>query len=189
LKWNVNTLLAYGAKGYNWFTLIQPWYFALEGNGSIEGMNFNRAGLIGADGSETRNYEAAKEINAWVAGVDSVLMAAKSVDILATGTYAQRNTGVKKATYADMTVSASNTTYGAIVGVFDYNGKTAYYIVNNDVEIDDGELVGNKSQEITLTFTTDKTMTVYSGTTTETLNAAICTVEIEAGGAALVVVE
>lgn len=182
LKWNVNTLLAYGAKGYNWFTLIQPWYMAMTGtDGAFTGMDFNRLGLIGADGSKTRNYNAAKEVNAWVGKIDSILMEAESVDILAKGTYAQSNTNIAKVTYDNMTLNVEDATYGAIVGVFTYHGKTVYYVVNNNV---------TTAQTITLGFGTETpNLTVYNGENKTSESTNSCALSIAAGGAALVVVE
>lgn len=179
IKWNVNTLLAYGAKGYNWFTLIQPWYFALEGDGEIEGMDFDRCGLIGANGEPTRNYDVAQEINTYVATIDHILMASTSVDVLAVGTSAQSQTGISKTSYNGTTVSAGNASTGAIVGVFDYNGKTAYYVVNHNT---------NASQNITLNFGSSQSIRVYteSGNTTTTASSQV--LSLGAGEAALVVV-
>ncbi len=182
LAWNVNTMLAYGAKGYNWFTLIQPWYFALEGDGSVEGMDFDRCGLIGANGEPTRNYSAAKEINAWTGVVDSVLMDSESIDVLAKGTYAQSNTGITGSNYGDMSFTVSDETYGAIVGVFNYNGSKAYYVVNNNV---------NKSQDITLNFTNAHNLTVIENNANgqSQKNANTVTLNIDAGKAALVIAD
>ncbi len=179
IKWNVNTLLAYGAKGYNWFTLIQPWYFALEGDGEIEGMDFDRCGLIGANGEPTRNYDVAQEINTYVATIDHILMASTSVDVLAVGTSAQTQTGISKTSYNGTTVSAGDASTGAIVGVFDYNGKTAYYVVNHNTD---------DSQNITLNFGSSQSIRVYteSGNTTTTASSQV--LSLGAGEAALVVV-
>ncbi len=176
IKWNVNTMLAYGAKGYNWFTLIQPWYFALEGNDEIEGMDFDRCGLIGANGEPTRNYDVAKEINTFVAGIDHILMASTSLDVLAVGTNACSVTGINKATYGDMTLSGTN----AIVGVFDYNGKKAYYVVNHDT---------NASQNITLSFDSTKNLTVYTESGNTNTSASSQVLALDAGEAALVVAD
>ena len=176
IKWNVNTMLAYGAKGYNWFTLIQPWYFALEGDGEIEGMDFDRCGLIGANGEPTRNYDVAQEINTFVAGIDHILMASTSLDVLAVGTNACSATGINKATYGDMTLSGTN----AIVGVFDYNGKKAYYVVNHDT---------NASQNITLSFGSTKNLTVYTESGNANTSASSQVLALGAGEAALVVVD
>lgn len=179
IKWNVNTMLAYGAKGYNWFTLIQPWYFALAGDGEIEGMDFDRCGLIGANGEPTRNYDVAKEINTFVAGIDHILMASTSLDVLAVGTNACSVTGINKATYGDMTLSGTD----AIVGVFDYNGKKAYYVVNDDN--DDT----NASQNITLSFGSTKNLTVYTESGNTNTSASSQVLALDAGEAALVVVD
>lgn len=196
LKWNVNTLLAYGAKGINWFTLIEQWDMALtikEGTTSeIGGIEAGRCGLIGATGERTRNYETAKAINNWVSEIDHILMEATSETVLATGTSAKNNTGVNVSTYNGMTVSAENTQYGAIVGVFNYKGKTAYYVVNNYVKVGaDGSNTGAASQTITLDFaSTSKTCTVYNGATLgNTVTGTACELDIEAGGAALVIVD
>ena len=181
LKWNVNTVLAYGAKGYNWFTLIQPWYMAMTGtDGNFTGMDFNRLGLIGADGSKTRHYDAAKDINAWVGKIDAILMESESVDILAKGTYAQSNTNVAKTTYDGMTLNVGDSQYGAIVGVINYHGKTVYYVVNNNV---------TASQTITLGFSTQENLTVYNGDTKSSNTTNNLAISIGAGEAALVVVD
>ena len=196
LKWNVNTMLAYGAKGFNWFTLIEQWDMALtikEGTASeIGGIEEGRCGLIGAKGNKTRHYDTAKAINNWVSKIDHILMEATNEKILATGTYAKNNTVVGESSYKGMTVSAENTVYGAIVGVFNYKGKTAYYVVNNYVKIGtDGTNKGAASQKITLDFgSTSKTCTVYNGATLgSTVTGTSCVLDIEAGGAALVIVD
>jgi len=181
IRWNVNTMLAYGAKGYNWFTLIQPWYFALEGDSEIDGMDFDRCGLIGANGEATRNYDTAKTINSFVGSIDHILMASTSVDVLATGTYAQSETGISKATYGGMTVSAEDNK-GAIVGVFDYNGKKAYYVVNYNTDTE-------TSQNITLTFGSSQNMTIYTENGSASESASSKVLSLDAGAAALVVVD
>ena len=186
LKWNVNTMLAYGAKGFNWFTLFEQWDMALtikEGTTSeIGGMEAGRCGLIGTTGEKTRNYDTAKAINKWVSDVDHILMESEQVDVLANGEYAQSNTKVTKTTYNGMTLQVNNTRYGAIAGVFNYQGKTAYYVVNNNI---------SAAQKITLDFgSTSKTCTVYNGATLgSTVTGTNCVLDIEAGGAALVIVD
>ena len=93
------------------------------------------------------------------------------------------------ATYAGndgATVSGDN----AIVGVFTYEGKTAYYVVNYNHNGASDEVQTN---DITLTFDADKTMTVYNTTSSEavaasTTNKALA-LAVEYGGAALVIVE
>lgn len=83
LLWNVNTSLAYGAKGIQYFPLVQPYYFAYEN--SEDGYDYARNGLIGANGEPTIWYNYAKYANAWVAKVDEVMLHATSVDVLVQG--------------------------------------------------------------------------------------------------------
>ena len=53
MHWNVNTLLASGAKGIEYFPIIQPYYFAY----SVEPeFDFERNGLFGAMGNKNRCY-------------------------------------------------------------------------------------------------------------------------------------
>ena len=183
LKWNVNTALAYGAKGYNWFTLIEPWEFAMTGNSTdgMDGIDPKRCGLIGCDGSnDNENYEAAKSVNEWASSVDHILMEAEWKAVLAYGYYAKSNTSAS-GTYGTASLEANDLIYGAIVGVFDYQGKDMYYLVNNNP---------NNSQNISLKFSDGaKNMTIYNGTQVTTQNQASCTLNITPGCAALVIVE
>ena len=190
INWSVNTLLAYGAKGYTWFTLIQPRNFALYGDeeNGITKMDFKRAGLIGADGSETPVYGMAKSINSWVKRIDSILMDSKSLGVLAVGNDAKHETGFNESSYGNMTLSIGNWIAemyyeGIIAGVFDYKGQTAYYLVNHDIE--------NK-QDVTLQFNTASNLTIYEQTSNDTKNVSNVETQkltLAAGGAALVIVE
>jgi len=131
LNWSVNTLLAYGAKSYTWFTLIQPRSYALVGSeDEITSMDFERVGLIGANGEETNAYGYAQAINQWVANIDHILMESESVALLATGD-AATTTGytTNSDESVEISVDASNEV-GAIVGVFHYKEQRAYYVVN-----------------------------------------------------------
>lgn len=158
LNWKVNTLLAYGAKGYTWFTLVQPRSFALVGDEEgTTGMDYDRAGLIGADGSKTLVYDKAKLINKWVSKIDSILMDLESVGIIAAGNDAQYITGYSSKTYGNVTLSvgdalADKVKCGVIAGVFDYHGKMAYYIVNHDLE---------NNQDFSITLETAGNLTIY----------------------------
>jgi hypothetical protein len=181
LAWNANTPIAYGAKGISWFTLVQPTYVALHGDdGSLAGIDPNRSGLIGADGSTNWKYDAAKSINAWLASVDHILMDAEHVGVIAFGTQTQKYTGATD-TYDDTTLCAYDGTVGAFAGVFEYNGKTAYYIVNNDMV---------EEQAVALDFGVgnDKDVTVYTADEVYTDSTNYCEIMLTAGAAALVVV-
>lgn len=182
LLWNVNTSLAYGAKGIQYFPLIQPAYFAFtkEQDGTLT-YDYDRNGLIGADGVENDWYWHAQKANKQVALVDEVLMQSKSEVVLAVGDNAQADTGITTSKYEILeSITVGNTGEGAIIGVFDYHGKTAYYVVNYDM---------SNSQTITLHFTEEQNYSVLSTQmdeeNTETAGKS-CTLNLKAGGAALV---
>ena len=189
-RWNVNINLAFGAKGIQYFPLVQPDYFAETTDGS--GNDYNRNGLIGADGVTINAwYDYAVEANNQIKAVDAVLMKSESKGIMTVGTYATSNTKssgmpvfeqFREITEisTDETSGLSSITYGAVAGCFDYRGKTAVYVVNYDV---------NKANTITLSFNDTYTAQIinYEGTTTT--SGQSCQVLLPAGGAALVIIE
>lgn len=190
--WNVNTALAYGAKGIQYFPLIQPNYYGAvtkDENGNITSQDFGRNGLIGANGEPTRWYNFAKQANQWIEKVDHILMSCSGTEVIACGDYAQRATNINSnAAVNGTTVSSSNSDYGAIVGVFDYYGKKAYYVVNNHYD-NSGEN-GDAFDTVTLNFGSSKNLTVYEefGEPT-TSQASSLSLNIRYGCAALVVAD
>lgn len=178
LLWNVNTSLAYGAKGIQYFTLIQPYYFAYEKKNGEYTFDFDRNGLIGADGTETPWYGAAKKANQQIAAVDEVLMHTTSKDILAIGSKVQSETGKTNTSYG--VLSSVDASAGAIVGVFDYCGKSAFYVVNYDY---------NNAQKITLNFDRSRAYSTISATGKTQSSGNSYELNLEAGGATLVVME
>ncbi len=187
LLWNVNTALAYGAKGITYFPLIQPHYFATD-DSTDDSMDYTRNGLIGANGEPTQWYSYAQAANEQIREVDEVLLYATSKAVLAVGTTARDKTGITLSSYGDLEAVTADT--GAIVGVFDYQGKTAYYVVNYDTA---GTSTTGISSTVTLNFNSDKKQTFQvvskqlasAITTTDTS----CALELVSGGAALVIVE
>ena len=77
-------------------------------------------------------------------------------------------------------VSTTQTTYGAVVGCFDYNGKTALYVVNYDV---------TSQATITLHFSSDVVASVTIGTNTSEQQSQSMTLNVPAGEGALVVLK
>lgn len=186
-KWHVNTMLAYGAKGIQYFPLVQPYFYTYKDG--VAGQDFNRSGLIGANGATTEFYSQALTANTQIQAVDEVLMNCVSTDILAVGTQAQEQTGITKTSYAELTgISVAKKGFqdiiknkaSAIVGCFDYHGKTALYVVNNDYE---------NEREITMNFDGSHALSLISATLNETINASTYTVKLAAGDAVLVVID
>lgn len=185
LLWNVNTSLAYGAKGIQYFTLVQPPNHAYERNilGGFSGYDYDRNGLIGADGQTNTWYYDAQNANKQIAAVDEYLLYAKTVDVLAIGSAAQTATGTQTTSYKDILtgVTASN---GALVGVFEYQGKTAFYVVNYDTTNSGADTItlnfGGKEQNYSVVSTQlDTEVTSATGST--------CQLSLINGGAALVI--
>ncbi len=188
--WNVNTTLAYGAKGIEYFTLVQPAYYAYES--SDDKYDYERNGLIAANGELTKWGSYAKEANAQIAAVDEVLMNATSVAVLAKGSALQSETGITATGYgtlASITIPTlqdqgiTETGRGALIGVFDYRGKEAYYVVNNDT---------TGMQTVTLNFTKDVSYCKIQSavkTSGATGNKKLELRDIPAGEAVLVVLE
>lgn len=171
--WNVNTCLAYGAKGIQYYPVIQP-YFE---NGSHEG-----DGVLDTNGAATDWYEHAAKINTHIAAIDEVLMAAESKAVLAKGYQAQKDTGISATSYGNLeSVSLNSLNFqGTVIGAFDYQGKDAFYVVNYDME---------KEQTITLKFKGSDTYEYrfIQNAITNYGEGNTCELTISAGEAVLVV--
>ena len=187
-KWQVSTALAFGAKGITYFPLLQPHYFALTKNAV---MDYQRNGLIAEDGTTTKWYNYAKEVNDHIAVVDEVLMNADNEAVIPVCGYAAVNitsslndkgdSNLVRNSYKELSsVSTTQTTYGAVVGCFDYNGKTALYVVNYDV---------TSQAAITLNFSSDVMANVTIGTNTSEQQSQSMTLNVPAGEGALVVLK
>lgn len=176
--WNINTCLAMGAKGIQYYPLVQPPYDALDENGKIEP---NRNGIIGADGSITRWFYRAKRNNAQIRAVDEYLMNAEHIGILPVGDLAVEHTAdvdcVLSGTFRELTgVEARR---GALLGCFDYKGKTALYVVNYAQE---------EAQEVTLRFDKSCAFKTVCADGIEEGTGTTCTIPLEDGGAKLVLI-
>lgn len=139
--WNINTSLAYGAKGLVYFPLIQPSWFAWAESTEFD---FQRNGLIGAWGNKTQWFYYAKDIQPHIAAVDEVLMNAVNKGVLVSGQQAiDENTRSECILEGTSWRELANISGDAMVGCFNYQGKTALYVVNYDREY---------AQHINLTF-------------------------------------
>lgn len=188
-KWQINVELAFGAKGIQYFPLVQPDGYELTANGESD---YTRNGLIGKNGVETEWYAYAKAMNQQIKSMDHVLMNSVNKGIMAYGTYATTNinaantcSNVKLDSFAlggdNPTItglSSTNSEYGAIAGCFDYQGKTAVYVVNYDV---------TSQQDITLYFNNARVYYRVGSTAFKTAMDTYCTVSLGAGEAALIV--
>ena len=193
-KWNVNTCLAFGTKAISYFTLLQPYHFsnALDAEGN-KYQDFRRSGLIGMDGIKNQWYDYAKDCNEQIAAIDSVLMASESKGVIATG---NASTDMELIT-SDNSVSDCVLSTGAykelkevdgdaLIGYFDYQGKTALYVVNYKMDIEQTITLhfNNESYEIDrITIVEDAVKSYVEQNNVETLE-----LNMEAGEGILLVI-
>ena len=172
LHWLVNTALAYGSKGIQYFTYVVPISFP-------GGEQFNGA-MIDLQGNPTEVYGYAKTINKFITEIDEVLMCSLSKGLMKSGTSACGD--IPEGDLVDSYGALSSVEgESVLVGCFDYNGKAAYYVVNNSVTAD---------CTATLNFSEAASGYVhnYSGKTNISKKKSL-DIELGAGKAALVVLD
>ncbi|MBE7084519.1 MAG: hypothetical protein E7368_00505 [Clostridiales bacterium] len=143
LRWNVNTSLAYGAKGIQYFCGVVPYS---SGGETFDGALFDGAGV------PTLLYNYVKTMNKQIKGIDHILMNSRNLGVVYAGGLPQFYTVNSDSSYTQLTaeenalekptlgtltaqeaglVSVDVIQGNILIGCFDYNGKTAYYVVNN----------------------------------------------------------
>lgn len=144
MDWSVNVSLAFGAQGINYFPLIQPYYFAYAKSTPFD---FERNGLIGAWGNKNQWYYYAQNMSKHIRTIDEVLMNAVNKGVLACGTQAEKDVSRAKQFGAVLEGTSwrelQSVDGDALIGCFNYQGKTALYVVNYSTEY---------SQKIILSF-------------------------------------
>ena len=179
--WNVNTALAFGTKGISYFPYIQPHYYAFAESTPFD---FERNGMIGAWGNKNRWYYYAQDISRQIQAVDKVLMNSVSKGVLACGEAVQKDMELTK----DYDVLLEGTSWrelksvtgNALIGCFNYQGRTALYVVNYSQEY---------AQKIDLAFHGTINVSVIQQGETENLQGDGMTLDLLAGDAALLVFE
>ena len=177
-----NAALAMGAKGINYFTLVESTTQVDKGD--------NDSGLITIAGAANHNeggnydyYNAAKKINTFIAAVDEVLMNATNQGVISDKSTVTSNVTCERPNYGAVQ-SINGREY--MIGCFDYYGKDAYLIVN--ITPDKGG--SGSSQNITLNFDGTYSYTATDMTCTKTTTSGqSASFAVGAGEAVLVVVE
>lgn len=129
LMWNVSTTLAFGAKGYQYFPYCHPAEFTIAPSGA--------SSLIGRYGEKTASWYYAQRANKQTKAIDHVLMNAAHMGVIAHGASPSVIPEGMLETYRELTKVAGD---DALVGCFDYKGKTALYVVNNSVTKDKAKI-------------------------------------------------
>lgn len=176
--WNVNTSLAYGAKGIQYFPLIQPYWFAWT---ETQGLDCERNGIIGAWGQKTQWYYYAQQMNTHIAAVDEVLMNAVNKGVIVSGEQAKTD-NAKSSCIIDGTSwrELADISGDAMVGCFNYQGKTALYVVNYDME---------NPQDISLTFEDSYAFSVVQNGHKTNLSGSAIKLPMQPGEGVLIVFE
>lgn len=173
--YDVNTMLAFGAKGINYFPCCFPTsYVQLAPEERI-----NDNSLINKYGSTTPQYYYAQEINANIKAMSPYLMNSAHMGVILNGNGVCAYMGKNKMDGFRQLKSVSGDP--SLVGCFDYFGGTALLVVNNTLDEHRGE--------ITLSFDDNYEYTVIQRATTNNVIAETFTLTLEAGECALVVIK
>ena len=169
MYWNVNTSLAYGAKGIQYF----PYNHPPEFNASESGV----PSLIGRYGEKTDRWYYAQNANMQIKAIDHILMNAAHMGIMANGA----SPCALEPTLTKFREVVSLKGDDSLVGCFDYNGKTVLYVVNNSFTKD--------KAQVTLGFNNAYAFEVTQRAQTTTVSGQTLTLTLGAGQGALVVLK
>lgn len=169
LTWNVNTSLAYGAKGIQYF----PYNHPPEFNASDSGI----PSLIGRYGEKTDRWYYAYNANMQIKAIDHILMNSAHMGVMAHG----ESPCALEPTLTQYREVVSLTGDDSLVGCFDYEGKTVLYVVNNSTEKD--------KAQVTLGFDNAYAYEVTQAAKTYSVSGKNLTLTLAAGQGALVVLK
>lgn len=177
--WSVNVALAFGAQGVQYFPLIQPHFFAWAESTEFD---FERNGIFGAWGNKTQWFYYAQDMNKHLRAIDEVLMNSVNKGVIASGEKA-----IKETSYAETAIMAGTSwrelesIHGdALVGCFNYQGKTALYVANYSYEY---------AQEVELKFNGNYNFTVIQNAEAKQYTGKGITLDMYAGDGVLIVFE
>ena len=188
-NWNVNTSLAFGAKGINYFAVQQPYWFAYSTEPGL--YDFERNCMLGAYGNKNRWFYYVKNINQHIKAIDEYLMNATSKGIIMSVDEKTAKMDKKLLTeenYIDMSAIFEGTSWrelkdisgNVLVGCFNYQGKTALYVVNYSYDY---------AQKIDLTFVKDCNVKVIQNAETRYAKGKGMTLDMAAGEGVLLIFE
>ena len=177
-NWNVNTCLAFGAQGIQYFPLIQPEHFATIASASGD---YKASGLIGATGEKNDWYGYAQKINTHIGVIDEVLMNSVHQGVIVNGSSANQNvSGISSVITSGRFGELQSVSGDVMVGCFDYNGKTALYVVNYST---------TSKKDITLNFAKTCNIKITQNAVNSSQNASQVTLNMTAGEGVLLVIE
>ena len=174
----MNAGLTFGAQGISYYSLMEVHGDALDDEG---GLDPYRSGLIGALGNKTMWYHYAKNINKHIAAIDHVLMNSVHKGVIVSGQEATSNAREASCILDGKSFRELQSVDGdAMVGCFNYNGKTALYVLNYSREL---------AQHITLNFDTQHNITITQAAENVYVKGNTVTLDMAAGEGVLLVIE
>lgn len=185
ISWEINAALAFGAKGIEYYPIVQPRDVAVDANGTVP-TNYERSGLITYEGSNNiQYYDGVKALNQYVGDVGTILLRAEKKAMIVNDSNASQYLKHVVKIYESedgKTHLAGVTGANALVGCFDYYGKTVFMVVNCNTET---------TQDITLNFLEEHQCKVIQQGQDEALSMSVNTLKmnIGAGQSTLVIVE
>lgn len=173
MHWDVNTMIAFGAKGIDYYPLVMPLECLTKANTEED---VGKDALLTKYGNKTKYYYYAQKINKQLHACEKVLMNAQQVGVILNGNSPCKLT--KAVALDSFRQLQSVTGADALVGCFDYKGGTALYVVNNSV---------TKTGQITLSFDDKYGYDVVQRANVYSLVGKQFTLNLQAGEGALVV--
>lgn len=177
-NWNVNTSLAFGAQGIQYFPLLQPVQFTLT---AAEEGDYGCNGIIGAMCNKTQWYYYAQTINKHIAAIDEVLMNSVHKGIIVSGEQVKKDTSTTTCVIETGVFEQLKAIKGdAMVGCFNYQGKTALYVVNYSFE---------HAQNISLEFESAQYLKMIRNAKESEVTTDSLTLDMVAGEGILIVIQ
>lgn len=179
-NWQVNVNLAFGVQGIQYYSLLE---YPLSAISQSERFDTYRSGLIGVQGNKTQWYYYAQKMNQHIAAIDHVLMNSVSKGVIASGEKAEKATSLcsEKTIINETSWRELKDVDGeALIGCFNYQGKTALYVVNYSTLY---------AQNIKLTFADAYHVTVFQQAETSYFHTKELTLDMPAGDGVLIVFE
>lgn len=177
-NWYVNAQLAFGCKGFIYYMCFPE--LKSTTNVSTNWDHYEK-GLFGEFGNKTQWYYYAQNANRHIAAIDEVMMNSVSKGIIASSEAVKNEMQFIDCVIESGTFQELQSVSGdAMIGCFNYNGKTALYVVNFSMEY---------AQKIDLGFNTKHQMMVVQNAETSYVECDTLTLDMAAGEGILVVIE
>ena len=178
--WCINSSLAFGAQGIQYFPFIQPYHYAYGAGDIGDEWIFERSGMIGAWGNKNRWFYYAENIAPHIKAIDEVLMNSVSKGVIASGDATNERLSLAKEAMFEGTSwrELASVEGEAIVGCFNYQGNTALYVVN---------FYDSNAQKVTLNLQGNCEFIKIQGAESESLSGDKIVLDLAAGEGVLLV--